>query len=118
MAQQPAYVPLLIGLGVRTLSMEPANIPSIQEAIARVGISEAEGLAADVLGQISAEDDCQASQDRSAVRRGAGTAGGYSCLSRRGLLRAMVSICVMSFAAIFVLAMSGNAAQGPSAVLM
>jgi len=55
MAQQPAYVPLLIGLGVRTLSMEPATIPLIQRTVEQAAISEAEALAAEVLRQTSAE---------------------------------------------------------------
>ncbi len=55
MAQQPAYVPLLIGLGVRTLSMEPVNIPVIQPAVEQVDVTEAERLAADALRQNSAE---------------------------------------------------------------
>ena len=55
MAQQGAYVPLLIGLGVRTLSMEPANIPLIQQIVEQVDLPQARTLADEVLRQISAE---------------------------------------------------------------
>jgi len=55
MAQQTAYVPVLIGLGVRTLSMEPANIPSVRHIIKNVDLAETEALAAEVLRQTSAD---------------------------------------------------------------
>ncbi|MBE0535532.1 MAG: phosphoenolpyruvate--protein phosphotransferase [Phycisphaerae bacterium] len=55
MAQQPAYVPFLIGLGVRTLSMEAAKIPLIQQTVEQIELSQAEALAADVVQQTSAE---------------------------------------------------------------
>lgn len=55
MAQQPPYVPLLVGLGVPTLSMEPANIPQVQELIEGIDLQEAEALANEVLRQASAE---------------------------------------------------------------
>ena len=53
--QQPPYVPLLVGLGVPTLSMEPANIPQVQELIEGIDLQEAEALANEVLRQTSAE---------------------------------------------------------------
>jgi phosphotransferase system enzyme I (PtsI) len=56
MASDPLAAVLLVGLGVRELSMEAAAIPEIKEALHRVSLAEAEAVAAEALRQESAED--------------------------------------------------------------
>jgi phosphotransferase system enzyme I (PtsI) len=56
MASDPLAAVLLVGLGVRELSMEAAAIPEIKEALHRVSLVEAEAVAAEALRQESAED--------------------------------------------------------------
>lgn len=46
MASDPRYVPLLLGLGVRTLSMSPRSVPEIKSLIRACSISELERIAA------------------------------------------------------------------------
>ncbi len=55
MASDPIAACLLVGLGLRELSMEAAAIPEIKEAIRRISIVEAESLAARALACDSAE---------------------------------------------------------------
>ena len=52
--QQP-FIPLLLGLGIRTLSLEPQYIPKTQQTIAKITLPEAQKLAAEVLAQSSAQ---------------------------------------------------------------
>jgi phosphotransferase system enzyme I (PtsI) len=47
---------LLVGLGIRELSMEAAAIPEIKEALHRVSLAEAVAVANEALLQESAED--------------------------------------------------------------
>ncbi len=54
MASDPVAASLLVGLGLRELSMEAAAIPEIKEAIARITLAEAENLAEAALGMDSA----------------------------------------------------------------
>jgi phosphotransferase system enzyme I (PtsI) len=56
MASDPLAAVLLVGLGVRELSMEAAAIPEIKEALHRVSLVEAEAVAAEAMRQESAED--------------------------------------------------------------
>jgi phosphoenolpyruvate-protein phosphotransferase (PTS system enzyme I) len=49
MAGNPRYVPLLIGLGVRTFSMAPARIGPVLELLRRVTVPACEALAKEVL---------------------------------------------------------------------
>ena len=56
MASDPLAAVLLVGLGLRELSMEAAAIPEIKEALHRVALGEAEAVARDALLQESAED--------------------------------------------------------------
>jgi phosphotransferase system enzyme I (PtsP) len=56
--QQP-FVPFLIGIGIRTLSLEPQYIPKTQQTISAITISNAETLAAEVLAQSSAKKTAQ-----------------------------------------------------------
>jgi phosphotransferase system enzyme I (PtsI) len=55
MASDPLAACLLVGLGLRDLSMEAAAIPEIKEAIRRLTVSEMEAIAAQALACDSAE---------------------------------------------------------------
>ncbi len=55
MASDPLAAPLLVGLGVRELSMEAAAIPEIKEALRRVSLAECENAALEAVAQDSAE---------------------------------------------------------------
>jgi phosphotransferase system enzyme I (PtsI) len=56
MASDPLAAVLLVGLGIRELSMEAAAIPEIKEALHRVSLAEAVAVANEALEQESAED--------------------------------------------------------------
>ena len=56
MASDPLTVLLLLGLGIRELSMEGSAIPELKEAISRISIWEAEQLADDALACSTAEE--------------------------------------------------------------
>jgi phosphotransferase system enzyme I (PtsI) len=56
MASDPLAATLLVGLGLRELSMEAAAIPEIKEAIRRVSIAECEAVARAALGCDTAEE--------------------------------------------------------------
>jgi phosphotransferase system enzyme I (PtsI) len=56
MASDPLAAVLLVGLGLRELSMEAAAIPEIKEALHRVSLAEAVAVAAEAMTQESAED--------------------------------------------------------------
>jgi phosphoenolpyruvate-protein phosphotransferase (PTS system enzyme I) len=56
MASDPLAAVLLVGLGIRELSMEAAAIPEIKEALHRVTLAEAVAVANEALLQESAED--------------------------------------------------------------
>jgi phosphotransferase system enzyme I (PtsI) len=45
MAGIPRYVPLLIGLGVRTFSMAPARVASVIDLLPRISVTDCEALA-------------------------------------------------------------------------
>jgi len=55
MASDPLAVTLLVGLGLRELSMEAAAIPEIKEALRRVTVAECEAAAQAALASDSAE---------------------------------------------------------------
>ncbi len=55
LAAQPLAAPILLGLGVKELSMNPAAIPAVKAAISRLTVPEAEAMAAAVLQLDSAE---------------------------------------------------------------
>ena len=48
-AGDPAAVPLLLGLGVRELSMSPAAIPAAKQAVRTADAEQAAGLAREAL---------------------------------------------------------------------
>ncbi|HPE84999.1 MAG: phosphoenolpyruvate--protein phosphotransferase [Chlamydiia bacterium] len=49
LAADPKFTPLLIGLGVRTLSCPPRYIPAIKEAVRRTCLKDARALAAEAM---------------------------------------------------------------------
>jgi phosphotransferase system enzyme I (PtsP) len=51
MAHQEPYLPFLLGIGVRVLSMDPGYLPRVQDAIADIDIREAQALAERMLSQ-------------------------------------------------------------------
>lgn len=64
MASDPLAAALLVGLGLRELSMEAAAIPEIKEALRRISLQEAEEAARECLAQEAAEavEACLASR--------------------------------------------------------
>jgi phosphotransferase system enzyme I (PtsI) len=56
MSSDPLFVPLLVGLGLRQLSVTPHLIPEIKELIRKLTISKAENLANRVLRMETAND--------------------------------------------------------------
>jgi len=56
MAGDPAYAPLLLGLGVDSLSMAPPSIPAVKFLIRAMKLSDARDLANEALGMTSAKE--------------------------------------------------------------
>lgn len=56
MGSDPLAVILLVGMGLRELSMEASAIPEVKEALSRVRLSEAREVAAECLHCVDAED--------------------------------------------------------------
>jgi len=55
MGGETIYAPLLLGLGLRNLSMPPHQLPEIKRVIRALDLAGAQGVAADVLGKGTAE---------------------------------------------------------------
>jgi phosphocarrier protein FPr len=55
LASSPLATPILVGLGVDELSMNPPAIPAVKAAVVRLTISEAEAIASMMLQLDSAE---------------------------------------------------------------
>jgi phosphocarrier protein FPr len=55
LASSPLAIPILLGLGVDELSMNPAAIPEVKAAISKLTLSEAEAIAQAMLQLDSAE---------------------------------------------------------------
>ena len=53
MSHQERYIPFLLGIGIRTISMNAIFFPKIQKFIAGIDVREAEDLAARVLASAS-----------------------------------------------------------------
>ena len=51
MAHEEKYLPFLLGIGVRNLSMDPRYLPRIQQAISNIDIAEAESIAEEMLSK-------------------------------------------------------------------
>jgi phosphoenolpyruvate-protein phosphotransferase (PTS system enzyme I) len=49
MAGDPLYTWILLGLGVRELSMSPRYIPAVKSVIAGTGLAEAQALTAEAM---------------------------------------------------------------------
>jgi phosphotransferase system enzyme I (PtsI) len=64
MASDPLAALLLIGLGLRELSLEASAIPDVREAIAQVTLTEAEAAAEAALACMTAEEVEQTVRDR------------------------------------------------------
>jgi phosphotransferase system enzyme I (PtsI) len=56
MASEPLAAVLLVGMGLRELSMESSAIPGVKEAIARITVSEAEAAANEAFRCVTAEE--------------------------------------------------------------
>jgi phosphotransferase system enzyme I (PtsI) len=56
MAAELLAVPVLVGLGVLELSVEPTAVPEIKEALRRIDLPEAKVFAEELLGIASAEE--------------------------------------------------------------
>ncbi len=56
MAAELLALPVLVGLGVHELSVEPTAVPEVKEALRRIDLADAEALAADVLTLAGADD--------------------------------------------------------------
>lgn len=62
MGRDPRYMPFLLGIGIRTFSLEPAQIPHCQELVSRCTIPACEAYARDLLS-LSAVADIEARID-------------------------------------------------------
>ncbi len=51
MAHEPQYIPFLLGIGVRHLSVDPKYLPAVQQQIADLTLSEAENYAKKLLAE-------------------------------------------------------------------
>ena len=49
MGREPRYIPFLVGIGLRTLSLEPSHIPTAQQLISRFTVAQCEQYARDLL---------------------------------------------------------------------
>ena len=56
MAHQEQYLPFLLGIGVRILSMDPRYLPRVQKAISGIDLEEAEATAENMLAQTKISD--------------------------------------------------------------
>lgn len=51
MAHESEFIPFLLGIGIRTLSVDPQYIVKVQEQISKLKLSDAEAYAKDLLTQ-------------------------------------------------------------------
>ena len=56
LAADPLAAPILVGLGVRTLSVPPARVPAIKALVARLTLPAVQDLAAAALSAASAAE--------------------------------------------------------------
>jgi len=56
MSGDPLFTPLLVGMGLRQLSLTPNNLPAVKAVIRRLTVTEAERIATEVLTLDSARD--------------------------------------------------------------
>ncbi len=77
MASDPRYVPILVGLGLRELSLNPVTLPEVKSAIRGIHAGQAAELAASVLAARSVAE-VNAIMDAAAAAAGQDDAGGAS----------------------------------------
>ena len=63
LASDPVAIPVLVGLGVRELSMSPGSIPKAKDVVRSIRLNEVESLAAQVLQADSAPSARRLAQD-------------------------------------------------------
>ena len=51
MAGDPRFTPLLLGLGIRTLSMAPGSLPRVKQRLRHLTIQRAESIAARIMAE-------------------------------------------------------------------
>ena len=51
MAHEPEYIPFLLGVGVRILSVDPQFLPAVQKTIMNLSMDQAKAHARDMLAQ-------------------------------------------------------------------
>jgi phosphotransferase system enzyme I (PtsI) len=56
MSGDPLFIPLLVGMGLRQLSLSPNNLPAVKAVVRRVTVADAERIAAEALTLESARD--------------------------------------------------------------
>ena len=56
MAHEEQYLPFLLGIGVRILSIDPHYMPRIQQAISEINLTEAQVIAENMLAQSKISD--------------------------------------------------------------
>jgi len=56
MSSEPRFIPLLIGMGLRTLSVTPISIPEVKDLIRHVSVEQAEEIASHALTLDVAKD--------------------------------------------------------------
>jgi phosphotransferase system enzyme I (PtsI) len=56
MAGAPLYTPLLLGLGLNELSMNPQAIPAVKRMIRRIRLADTEAVITEVLKQKTARE--------------------------------------------------------------
>lgn len=56
MSGDPLFTPLLVGLGLRQLSLAPNNLPAVKAVVRRLQVADAERIAAEALALESARD--------------------------------------------------------------
>ncbi|TYT73804.1 phosphoenolpyruvate--protein phosphotransferase [Desulfobotulus mexicanus] len=53
MGHESAFIPFLLGIGIRTLSLDPQFMPAVQQQIQKIDLQKAESHAAELLGMAS-----------------------------------------------------------------
>ena len=71
MAREPSLVWLLLGLGLRELSMDPHAIPAVRAIIRRSSMAEAEALAGQALASASEQETARLIETTMGQRFGA-----------------------------------------------
>ena len=51
MAHESGYIPFLLGIGIRTLSLDPQFMPLVQQVISELTIADAESYAGELVAQ-------------------------------------------------------------------